>query len=177
MTVRSWDILSPRPCDQWDKALLPRFLLHQGLHIRNFSFKKSDKTTDENFKEETQNTPNYSNVLFTTNRLGSPRVLYYFLWPCTGTEPPLSRSIPFTEPQFFLFLVNTLTLLQSCCFNEDCYEAGLSPRSILTGESLDEVRFLTCSFLLPFLGYHSNTSIPPPKRRKLVILRSQPTYS
>lgn len=170
--VRSWDIFSPKPCDQWDKALLPWFL----LHTRNFSFKKSDKTIDENFKEQTQNTPNYGNVLFTTNRLGSQKKsLYYFLWPCTGTEPPLSRSIPFTEPQFFLLLVNRLTLSQSCCLNEDGNEAGLSPRSIWTGESLDEVCFLTCSFLLPFLGYHSNTSIPPPKRRKLVILHSQPT--
>lgn len=99
--------------------------------------------------------------------LGLKKSLYYFLWPCTGTEPPLSRSIPFTEPQFFLLLVNRLTLSQSCCLNEDGNEAGLSPRSIWTGESLDEVCFLTCSFLLPFLGYHSNTSIPPPQEKKV----------
>lgn len=109
--------------------------------------------------------------------LGLKKSLYYFLWPCAGTEPPLSRSIPFTEPQFFLLLVNRLTLPQSCCLNEDGNEAGLSPRSTWTGEPLDEVRSLTGPFLLPFLGYHSNTSIPPPKRRKLVILPSQPTYS
>uniref|UniRef100_A0A8C6FQX9 Uncharacterized protein n=1 Tax=Moschus moschiferus TaxID=68415 RepID=A0A8C6FQX9_MOSMO len=67
--------------------------------IRNFSFKKPDKTIDENFKEETQNTPNYSNVLFITNRLGSPeKSCIISFGPAQGQSPPLSRSIPFTEP-------------------------------------------------------------------------------
>lgn len=41
-------------------------------------------------------------------------------------------------------------------------EAGRSPRSMLTGESSGEACFLTCSFLLPFLG----RQIPAPPTKK-----------
>lgn len=61
-------------------------------------------------------------------------------------------------------LLNRLTLSQSCCLSDSLDEAGLSPRSMSTGQAFDEACFLTCSFLLPLLGHHSNTSTPKKKQ-------------
>ena len=79
-----------------------------------------------------------------------------------GGESLLSaEALHSQNPSPSFLLVTRLTLPQSCCSNEDCQEAGLSPRSMLTG---DEARFLTRSFLLPFLGYQANpSSTPRPK--------------
>uniref|UniRef100_A0A3Q2HDI6 Uncharacterized protein n=2 Tax=Equus TaxID=9789 RepID=A0A3Q2HDI6_HORSE len=49
------------------------------------------------FKEETQNTPKYSNVLFASNRLRSPKKPSFFVvlfgWAALGKSCHLSESV------------------------------------------------------------------------------------
>lgn len=61
-----------------------------------FHLKKLDQAIDENFKEETQNTPKHSNVLFTTNRLSNKKA---FLEICclTSFGSPKGQSLLLAE--------------------------------------------------------------------------------
>uniref|UniRef100_A0A8C8WU46 Uncharacterized protein n=1 Tax=Panthera leo TaxID=9689 RepID=A0A8C8WU46_PANLE len=63
---------------------------------------KLDTAVDENFKEETQNTPEYNNGLFPLSRLRSPEkpsFCCYILFPLAlKTEPPLSQCSPPVVP-------------------------------------------------------------------------------
>lgn len=99
-------------------------------------------------------------ALFTSNRLKFPKKPSFSV-----VLLPLAPKGNRASSQLKLSIHGTpvLILSQSCHFNE----AGLSPRSSPMGQSLDEACFLACSFLLPFLGYHSSVSTP--KRRNLVI--------
>lgn len=66
MTVRSWGLLGhPSHTTSGTGSCYLDFFSTKVPPSDAFHYlKKLDKAVDENFKEETQNTPNYSNVLF-----------------------------------------------------------------------------------------------------------------
>lgn len=105
-----------------------------------------------------QNTPEYSKGLFPLSRHRSPEKPSF----CCYILFPLALKMDRASSKPVLSTHSTIVL---CLPNKDFNEAGLSPRSMMAGKSLDEVCFLTCSFLLPFLGCQIPASPPPPKKK------------